>query len=99
MTESITNMPKARYNTPLLNKKEVTHGDYSEASEISVQLKNVIQNAVFRRAKRGAPNLTSRQRESLDMICTKMARIIAGDPSAAEHWEDIVGYANLILEA
>jgi hypothetical protein len=35
-------------------------------------------------------------RESLAMICQKMARIVNGDPFYRDSWHDIVGYARLI---
>jgi len=34
--------------------------------------------------------------EALDVICGKIARIIAGDPYHSDHWRDIAGYATLI---
>lgn len=36
------------------------------------------------------------QREALDMICHKMARILNGDPNYVDSWADIAGYATLV---
>jgi hypothetical protein len=36
------------------------------------------------------------QREALDMICHKMARIMNGDPNYVDSWADIAGYATLV---
>ena len=36
------------------------------------------------------------QLEALDMIFSKIARIINGDPNYADSWHDIAGYAKLI---
>jgi hypothetical protein len=36
------------------------------------------------------------QREALDMICHKMARIINGNPNYVDSWADIAGYATLV---
>lgn len=36
------------------------------------------------------------QREALDMICHKMARILNGDPNYADNFVDIAGYATLV---
>lgn len=36
------------------------------------------------------------QREALDMICHKMARIMNGDPNYVDSWDDIAGYATLV---
>jgi hypothetical protein len=39
--------------------------------------------------------LTPQQRETFEMIATKMSRILEGDPAHLEHWKDIWGYAEL----
>lgn len=36
--------------------------------------------------------------EALDMIATKMSRIMAGDPTYRDNWDDIAGYARLVSE-
>jgi hypothetical protein len=105
MTEPTSTVDIARkfapqpYETPPLNKRELTHGSFAETALIATQLKHTIQGAVFRREQRKQAPLSPRQREALEMIATKTARILAGDPSALEHWEDIAGYAKLIVEA
>jgi len=38
------------------------------------------------------------QREALDMICHKIARIVNGNPDYADSWTDIAGYATLVAE-
>lgn len=40
--------------------------------------------------------LTAPQRESLELIATKMGRITSGNPNIQDHWDDISGYAELI---
>lgn len=35
--------------------------------------------------------------ESLDMICTKIARIVHGNEKHIDHWADIAGYSQLIV--
>lgn len=35
-------------------------------------------------------------REALDMIASKIARILNGDPEYVDNWHDIIGYARLI---
>lgn len=34
--------------------------------------------------------------EALDMIFSKIARILNGDPNYADNWHDISGYASLV---
>lgn len=36
------------------------------------------------------------QREAIEMIFHKIARIINGDPNYADSWHDIAGYARLV---
>lgn len=36
------------------------------------------------------------QREALEMICHKMARILNGDPDWVDSWRDVAGYAELV---
>lgn len=38
------------------------------------------------------------QREAIEMICHKLARIVNGDPYYADSWTDIAGYAKLVAD-
>lgn len=40
-------------------------------------------------------NLAACHQESIDMILTKISRIVSGNPSEPDHWDDIAGYAFL----
>ena len=40
--------------------------------------------------------LSAAQYEALHMICSKMARIVNGDPDYTDNWHDIAGYAKLV---
>ena len=42
--------------------------------------------------------LSDVQQEALDMIATKMARIVNGDPDKVDNWDDISGYAKLVSD-
>jgi hypothetical protein len=37
-------------------------------------------------------------KESLDLICNKISRIVNGDPWYHDSWHDIIGYARLVEE-
>lgn len=39
--------------------------------------------------------MTATQMEALDLMATKQSRIVSGDPTFADHWDDIAGYARL----
>lgn len=88
-------MPKAPYQNELLNVRETTHGDYRDTARIAQRLKDTLLIEQVKRTKRGQSRLTDTQKECLDLIMTKVARIIAGQASNQEHWDDIAGYANL----
>lgn len=42
--------------------------------------------------------LTEDQREALEMIAHKIARILNGDPDYVDNWVDIAGYAKLVSD-
>lgn len=78
------------YSQPLLNTREGTHGDYRKTAETAQALKGVLADAA--RLPRAD------MRESVDLICTKLARIFNGDATEPDHWRDIAGYATLVAE-
>ena len=64
------------------------YGKFSRHAQISQALKNEIF--------RWQANLIDDQREALEMIAHKIARILNGDPNWADSWRDIAGYAQLV---
>jgi hypothetical protein len=46
----------------------------------------------------GWARLDSDQKEALEMIVHKIARILNGDPNYADSWVDIAGYAKLVAD-
>lgn len=79
----------------LVAERGTTHGAWADNAGVAQELKAVLQKAALARRERGQPYLTARQQESLEMICHKMGRIMAGDPNFADHWDDIAGYAKI----
>lgn len=72
----------------LLDERAQTHGDYNTTALIAQGLKSVIEPHT--------KHLSSAQCESIDLICTKLARVCSGNPNESDHWRDIEGYARLI---
>ena len=69
------------------------YGTFSEQSLIAQNIKISIKNS---------PNwdrLRPDQREALEMIATKMSRILYGDSNYIDNWHDIACYATLIGRA
>jgi hypothetical protein len=73
-----------------LAERAGTHGAFEENSRIAQALKETM------RACAGWERLTPAMRESLEMDCHKVGRILAGDPDFRDHWQDLAGYAQLI---
>lgn len=71
----------------ILDEREKTHGSFSEVSRVAQRLKDEVWSASI-------PDL---HQEALDMICTKMARVVCGDHNEIDHWRDIIGYATLVM--
>jgi hypothetical protein len=69
----------------LIAAHQATHGDFVDTAAIAQALK-----AVF--AAAGAARFGAPPREALDMVAVKLARILAGDATRAEHWADAAGY-------
>jgi hypothetical protein len=77
----------------ILTTREATHGKFSETARVAQEIKASITQAP------GWTALNPSQREALDLIATKIGRILSGDPKFPDHWEDITGYAKLGAEA
>ena len=75
----------------VLDEREKTHGSFAVHSEISQSLKSCLWH------REGWLRCSTLQREALEMILHKAARIIAGKPNHADHWQDIAGYATLVV--
>ena len=73
----------------VLNQRQKTHGNFADVAEIAQTIKDAIDTL-------GSGELSHTHREALDLIATKMARIVSGDPNNIDHWLDIEGYARLV---
>lgn len=74
----------------ILKQREQTHGDYNEVARVSQALKSALRNGPIE-------EVPAVIRESLELICMKMARIVCGDHNEPDHYIDIKGYAQLAL--
>lgn len=79
---------------PLLAEREATHGSFKVQGSFAQKLKQLIHEGMSDFHK-----LEPDQIESLEMICTKISRIVHGNPMEPDHWDDIAGYAKLGAEA
>jgi len=82
-----------RVSTGMLEQREKTHGAFIDVSTLAQRFKNDL------RMGRTYDQLDPRQAEALDLLATKMARIVNGDASHKDHWDDLEGYSKLGGEA
>lgn len=75
----------------MLTGREARYGAFENHAEISQALKAVMY------AQTGWARLSKDQRESLEMVQHKVARILNGDPSYLDNWVDICGYSQLVV--
>jgi hypothetical protein len=80
---------KNKTTKALLNERDSTHGSFIVNSRVSQGLKDVI------RQEPGYQQLDLIHREALDHMFGKIGRIMAGQPTYDDHWDDIAGYAQL----
>lgn len=74
----------------VLAEREKTHGSFVTHAVISQAIKNVYH------AQPGWSKLADDMKESLEMNAHKVARVLNGDPTVADHWVDIAGYSKLV---
>ena len=73
----------------ILSEREKTHGSFADVAAMSQQIK------VAMSMSKNWLVLNVAQREALEYIAMKIARILSGDRNFRDHWEDIGGYAKL----
>lgn len=78
-----------QYENPLLNEREKTHGSFPDKALLIQNIKAML------RFETGWEALSPAQQEALDMIVSKIGRIMTGNPNEPDHWADIAGYAGL----
>lgn len=76
------------------------YGDFSDHAEVCQDLKEVMISAETKAADGrvifGWSKLSNVQKQALEVIADKIARILTGDPNYDDNWHDIQGYAKLV---
>jgi len=75
-----------------LEQRGKKYGTFIGQSALSQQLKSVMQS------HKSWAHLDTDQKEALEMIQHKIARILNGDASYDDNWRDIAGYSTLVLK-
>lgn len=75
-----------------LSERGSTYGSFEEQGQIEQAIKRVFHDT---------PNwksLNDDSKSALEMIATKISRILKGNPEHHDSWHDIVGYAKLVAD-
>ena len=75
----------------ILSDREQTHGAFREVAGYSQAIKQLM------RSSRNWNRLDVAQAQALEVVADKVARILCGDPSFADHWQDGAGYFELVV--
>ena len=75
----------------ILSDREQTHGLFREVASYSQAFKNMM------RTSRNWQRLDVAQAQALEVVADKVARILCGDPSFLDHWQDGAGYLDLVV--
>ena len=78
----------------ILNTRAATYGSFEDVAGCAQELKALIHTALTDNSK----VLDADQVEALDMISSKIARIVNGDANHIDSWIDIAGYATLVAD-
>ena len=74
----------------MLDGRRERYGEFEDHAHIAQCLKDEM------RMTDGWNRLAADQREALEMVQHKVARILNGDPNYDDNWVDIAGYAMLV---
>lgn len=78
----------------ILDERAGNYGPFATQAKIAQRLKHVAHTAAGEQGKTFATD----QAEALDMIFSKIARILNGNPDHVDSWTDIAGYATLVAD-
>jgi hypothetical protein len=71
----------------MLAERGEQYGDFKDMADTAQALKEMPCR----------DSMTNVEKEAWDLICTKMARIVHGNPHNRDSWADIAGYAQLVV--
>lgn len=84
--------PKAESLQATLDARGNRYGEFADNALIAQRLKEIMREGIRWEA------MPAFQREALDIIASKISRMLSGDPNYADNWHDIQGFAKLVEE-
>lgn len=82
----------------VLAERGKNYGDFKDQADLSQKLKELVITHMITKNQSGAAKYTPYMAESMEIILHKIARIANGDPTHADSWLDIAGYARLVSD-
>ena len=81
-----------------LDERGDRYGDWKNHAQISQDIQNaIIKGWMMRGDGQDFGDIPAYMTEALTMISNKIGRIINGDPYYDDSWQDIAGYATLVV--
>ena len=78
----------------VLDTRAEQYGSFMQSSDTAIRIKGIMHNAIARNEVHLFPD----QLQALDMIATKISRIVHGNPNHLDSWIDVAGYATLVAD-
>ena len=88
----------------MLARRRRTHGEFCVTARLAQRLKTALRAPAagvpvrFPTGETHWDVLPAEVREAADNICQKLARALMGNHREPDHWRDIQGYAQLVLD-
>lgn len=76
----------------VLLERSTTHGEFEHYAAVSQSLKAALAGGVR------WEHMQPAQREALEAVMGKLARIVTGDPDFLDHYRDIIGYTQRAMD-
>ena len=80
--------------------REITHGDYDDNAYVAISISDILENALRDNPK--FQDLTRKEKDlilfTLRNLSHKLCRIVNGQPLFHDHWIDIKGYTQRLLD-
>lgn len=76
----------------VLDERGKSYGDFTDNGRIAQAFKTVMRDTP------GWDSMNAHQKEALEMIAHKIARILNGNPNHPDSWVDIIGYTQLVID-
>ena len=81
----------------ILQERGSRYGEFINQATIAQGIHRMVEMGMARTNKT-AFDFAPDEREALNMIINKIARIVNGDPHYSDSWRDIAGYATLVAD-